>query len=241
MDWGSAFTGIDAPTSLGGTSVTIGGQDAFVAYVSPAQMNVQVPSNVGTGMQSVIVKTAGGTSSPSSIMVNATEPGLLADSSFNLGGKQYVEAFFPDGALALPPGAVSGVLSRRAKPGDSLILYGIGFGNVIPNIPAGQIPQGSHVLAASFQTKFASTPATVNYAGLAPGETGVYQFNIVVPSVPGNDLVPLTFTLGGLAGTQTLYIAVQNGSPAVEVQSVTLSANSMAGAGTLQGTVAPLP
>jgi uncharacterized protein (TIGR03437 family) len=48
------------------------------------------------------------------------------------------------------------------------------------------------------------------YAGLAPGFTGLYQFNVVVPASPGNGAVPLTFTVGGVAGTQTLYLAVGN-------------------------------
>jgi uncharacterized protein (TIGR03437 family) len=45
---------------------------------------------------------------------------------------------------------------------------------------------------------------------LAPGFTGLYQFNVVVPASPGNGAVPLTFTVGGVAGTQTLYLAVGN-------------------------------
>jgi hypothetical protein len=155
-----------------------------------------------------------------------------------IGGKQYVMAFFADNVtLALPPGAFPGTPSRRATPGDVLTLYGIGFGQVIPNTPAGQMAQGSTALAASFQIKFGTTLASVTYAGLAPGETGLYQFDVTVPSVPSNDAEPLTFTLGGVAGTQTLYIAVQNGSPGVEVQSVTLAATSVAGGGTVQGTV----
>jgi uncharacterized protein (TIGR03437 family) len=48
----------------------------------------------------------------------------------------------------------------------------------------------------------------LTYFGLAPGFVGLYQFDVVVPAVPDNDLVPLTFNLGGVAGTQTLYIAV---------------------------------
>jgi hypothetical protein len=37
---------------------------------------------------------------------------------------------------------------------------------------------------------------------------GVYQFDVVVPAIPNNDLVPLSFKLGGVAGAQTLYTAV---------------------------------
>ena len=44
----SDFDGINAPTMLDGTSVTIGGQPAFVDYISPTQVNVQAP-NIAAG------------------------------------------------------------------------------------------------------------------------------------------------------------------------------------------------
>jgi uncharacterized protein (TIGR03437 family) len=62
----------------------------------------------------------------------------------------------------------------------------------------------------SFEISLGGTPATVNYAGLAPGSVGLYQFNVVVPNITANDLTPLTFTLGGVAGKQTLYLAIGN-------------------------------
>jgi uncharacterized protein (TIGR03437 family) len=49
----------------------------------------------------------------------------------------------------------------------------------------------------------------VGFAGLAPGFVGLYQFNLTVPTVTASDTIPVTFTLGGIAGTQTLYTAVQ--------------------------------
>jgi uncharacterized protein (TIGR03437 family) len=58
---------------------------------------------------------------------------------------------------------------------------------------------------------FGSTPAaTLGYAGKAPDYVSLYQFNVVVPSVPNSDLVPITFTLGGANGAQTLYTAGHN-------------------------------
>jgi uncharacterized protein (TIGR03437 family) len=39
---------------------------------------------------------------------------------------------------------------------------------------------------------------------------GLYQINLVVPAVAASDAVPVTFTLGGTSGPQTLFIAVQN-------------------------------
>ena len=136
---------------------------------------------------------------------------MLAPSSFSVGGKQYVVALFSDGATyVLPPGAIGGVPSRRAKPGESITLYGIGFGAVTPSIPAGQVVQQANTLASQLHMQFGQTEAMVGYDGLAPNAVGLYQFNVVVPNEAASDTVPLTFTLGGVAGTQTLYIAVQN-------------------------------
>jgi uncharacterized protein (TIGR03437 family) len=49
----------------------------------------------------------------------------------------------------------------------------------------------------------------VTYDGLVPGSIGLYQINVVVPNISASDIVPLTFTLNGVAGTQTLYTVVQ--------------------------------
>ena len=148
------------------------------------------------------------TSAPVNITVSATEPGLLAPASFLIGGKQYVVAQFTDGTYVLPTGAIAGVASRPAEPGESIVIYGVGFGSVTPSIPAGQIVTASNQVAAPFALLFGQTQAQLPYSGLAPSFVGLYQFNVVVPAVPDNNLVPLTFTLGGVAGTQTLYTAV---------------------------------
>jgi uncharacterized protein (TIGR03437 family) len=207
---GSDFSGANAPTSLDSTSVTIGGQAAFVDFISPAQVNALVPSNAGTGLQQITVKTAAGTSAPVNVSVNAVQPGLLAPPSFTVNGSQYAVAFFSDGTYVLPTGAIAGLISRPAMPGDTIVLYGVGFGPVIPNIPAGQLVEQSNTLASSFQISVGGQAATVLYSGLAPNYTGLYQFNITVPNVAAGSALPLTFTLGGVAGTQTLSIAVQN-------------------------------
>ena len=206
----SDFRSLIAPTSLSGTSVTIGGQPAFVGYISAGQVNVQVPSNVNPGVQQITVSTAAGTSAAYPVTVASVKPGLLAPKSFNIGGKQYVAATFPDGSFALPAGAIPGVASRPAKPGDTVTLWGVGFGPVTPYTPAGQIAIGTTALSLPFQVSFGSTQATLSYAGLAPEAVGLYQFNVAVPSVPANAATPLSFTLNGASGTQTLYIAVGN-------------------------------
>jgi uncharacterized protein (TIGR03437 family) len=52
-------------------------------------------------------------------------------------------------------------------------------------------------------------PCQIQYDGLAPNYTGLYQFNIAVPNVAAGNQ-PLTFTVDGVNGSQTLYVAIGN-------------------------------
>lgn len=204
---GSDFNGVNAPTSLDGTSVNIGGQPAFISYISPGQVNAQVPS-VATGTQPLVVTTAAGASAAYNLTIEAVDPGLLAPSSFNVNGTQYVVAFDGSNYVA-PAGAIAGGTSQPAKPGDVIVMYGVGFGAVSPaSVPvAGQIVQQPNSLP-SFSISIGGAPATVQYAGLAPNYVGLYQFNVVLPAIAASNAAPVTFTVGGVAGTQTLYLAV---------------------------------
>jgi uncharacterized protein (TIGR03437 family) len=207
---GSDFNGTAAPTALNGTGVTIGGQRAFVSYISPGQVNVQVPSNLGAGTQQLVVETPNGNTASYPFTIGPAVPGLLAPASFQVGGKQYIVALHADGTTyVLPPGAIPGLPARQAQPGETILLYGIGFGSVTPNIAAGQIVTAANQLSQQVQFLFNGSPGTVQYDGLAPNFVGLYQFNVVVPNVSDNDALPFSFTLGGTAGTQTFVTAVK--------------------------------
>ena len=233
----SDFNGVNAPTSLDGTSVTIGGQAAFIDFISANQVNALVPSNVGLGEQSLVVTAPKGISKPYSVTVNLLQPGLLAPANFKIGGKQNVVAFFPDNTTyVLPPGSVPGLTSRRAMPGEVITLYGTGFGPVTPDIPAGQLVESANTLALPSQFSFGSAAAQSSYAGLSNGSVGLYQFDLTVPNIQGSDTVPLTFNVGGVSGTQTLFIAIQSNS-APQLASLTLSPTTIASGGNAEGTV----
>ena len=210
LGWtGADFNGHAAPTSLDGVEVMIGDQKAFIDYVSPSQIDAELPSNIATGGTLQLSVISNGISVPFDLPIDVTEPGLLAPAAFKIGANQYVVAQFADGTYVLPAKAIAGVNSRPAKPGETIIIYGVGFGTVTPDSPAGQIVTQSNQLTLPFEILFGDTPAEVPYAGLAPGLVGVYQFNVIVPQVSDGDLVPLKFNLGGVAGAQTLFTAVQ--------------------------------
>jgi uncharacterized protein (TIGR03437 family) len=207
---GPDFTGNSAPTSLDNVGVTVGGKAAYVAYISPTQVNVLVPDGVPIGSGVPVVVTSGGSSSdPVNVNTADLAPAILAPSSFTVGGKQYVVATLPtaDGSVvyAGPAGAVAGANMRPAKPGEVITLYGIGFGPVSPATTPGTIAQQLSSLTNPVTVQFGSTPATVQYAGLAPGFVGLYQFNVQVPNVVAGDW-PLVVTVNGSAVAQNVYI-----------------------------------
>ena len=196
--------------SVSGISVSVGGKAAFVEYVTPGQIDALVSSDAPTGAEPVTVTSANGTSDKFWLVVNPTAPGLLAPSSFVISGKQYVAALFADNAtFALPVNAIPGVPSRPATAGDVLTIYGVGFGPVSGGFTAGTLVTGQNSITTPIQFTFGTTAATLTYEGLAPSLTGLYQFNVVVPKVAANSATPISFTLGGAKGTQTLYIATQ--------------------------------
>jgi uncharacterized protein (TIGR03437 family) len=207
----SDFSGIKAPTSLDGVTVTLNGIPAYVNYVSPSQVNIEVPNNIPTGTVSLIVNYGGLSSTPVNLTINATEPGLLAPASFKVGTKQYVAAVHASTNAFVSNGSIPGVAAAPAKSGETLIFYGTGFGPLANNVPvAGQIASGQSSLANSFLMLIGNIPATTAYAGLAPGLVGVYQFNVVVPSGVSNGDVQIEALLNGYFPLQTLYLSIQN-------------------------------
>jgi uncharacterized protein (TIGR03437 family) len=205
---GSDFNGSRAPTALDGISVTVNGIPAYVAYISPGQVNVQAPDDAAIGPNiPVRVTTAGGTSNAMMIEKKAIAPALLAPDSFKVGGKQYVVALTSDQAFVGPAGLITGVNFRPARPGETINLFGIGFGPVSPATAAGTVAAGLTSVQPAPVFRFGSTTATASYAGLGPGFVGLYQFNIVVPQMAPGEYA-LTADVGGVSANTGLIVTV---------------------------------
>jgi len=207
--WGGAdFKGSNAPTSLDGVKVTINGVPAYVDYISKQQVNVQAPDDpaTGDGIQ-VVVTNSAGSSTGVSLHKSAIAPALLAPPSFIVNSKQYVVAQFPDQTFVGPTGLISGVPFRPAKVGDTIVIYGIGFGPVNPATAAGTITGASNTLVSQPNFRFGQVQAKLAYSGLTPGFVGLFQFNVVVPTVTPGDM-PLNVDVGGVPLNQNLVITV---------------------------------
>jgi uncharacterized protein (TIGR03437 family) len=211
--WTTAdFNGSNAPTALDGVSVSINGKPAYIWYLSPGQINVQAPEDTATGNVSVTVTNCTATSSAFPFARRALAPGFLAPSNYTAGGTQYMVATFAsDGAYVLntTTGASFGLNSRPAKPGDLIVVYGIGFGDVTPSIVPGVIVGASNTLANPITLSFGSTPATLSYSGLAGSFVGLYEFYITVPNVANGDY-QINVTQNGAAVPQTMFLTVHN-------------------------------
>ena len=212
--WASSdFSGVNAPTSLDGISVSINGKAAFVSYISPSQINVQSPGDSTVGNVAITVTNCKATSLPFMLERRTLAPGLLAPPNYSVNGKQYMVATFAsDGVYVLntSTGAAFGLPSRPAKPGDVIVAYGIGFGDVNPAIQPGIIVQQSNTLLNPVTLLFGSANATLAYSGLAGNYIGLYEFFITVPSGLANGDYQINIMQNGTLIPQSLYLTVQN-------------------------------
>jgi uncharacterized protein (TIGR03437 family) len=182
------------PTSLDGVSVSINGKPAAVYYVSPNQINVQAPTDDATGSVQVTVTNANGTSDPVTTNLSTYLPG------FFLFPRNYVAAVHADGSFVGPPGLFDAAPTTAAKPGESISLFGTGFGPTNPRVAAGEVFKGAAPLTTAVEVRVGSTNAEVTFAGLS--SAGLYQLNIVVPNLPDGDH-DIVAKVGG-ARTQSL-------------------------------------
>jgi len=174
------------PTTLNGVTVTFNGLSAPISYVSSGQVNAEVPWEVRPGNVNVVVTLGGVSSAPAVIQVYSTGQGI-----FRFAGSSQAVAVNLDGSLVAPEGTLPGIDSKPAHAGDTIILYGTGFGLVTPQVAAGS--NSTDVLRTTQitpQIRIGGVPAQVTFSGLSPQFIGVNQLNVMVPiGAPIGDFV----------------------------------------------------
>ena len=197
---------IPLPWNLGGVSVTVAGVPAPLLYVSPSQINVQIPWEVAVGTVDLVVITNGTALTPLKLAIGTVSPGVF---SLQWGIGQAI-AINPDGSLAAPEGSVPGVRTHAARAGDCLMVFATGLGAVTPSVADG-VAAGNLIRNAKVapMVLIGGVPAQVLFAGMSPVFVGVNQLNVLVPSVVG-DTVPLQIDTGGIRTDQKTVIAVRS-------------------------------
>jgi len=201
---GSDFSGNNLPTSLDGVSVSVNSKAAMVWYISGTQLNVIAPNDATTGPVQVTVTNATGATASMTANLQTYSPGFYV-----LGSSPYAAAVHTDGVLVAPVNYFgAGYPSRPAKPGETILLYGNGFGPTSPTVQVAQIFSGAAGLTnmSLLQVQIGGATANVSFAGIVTN--GEYQLNTVVPSLPDGDQA-LSASIGGVS-TSGLMISVKN-------------------------------
>jgi uncharacterized protein (TIGR03437 family) len=198
-DWSHSIVNGALPPALDGVSVSMGGQAAYVYYISTGQLNVLAP-NVPAGPVTVTVTAPGGTSASFQTTADAYGPAF-----FVWPGNQVV-ATRTDYSYAVKAGTFAGAITVAAKPGEVIVLWATGFGPTTPAAPPGvAVPSTTGYPTATLPAVTVdSIPAIVYGAALAPGSAGLYQIAIQVPPSLSDGDWPIQALIGGVlspAGT----------------------------------------
>ncbi len=181
-----AFTGQNVPTAFNGVQVTIGGKTAPLIFVSPGQINVEMPFETPTGASNVVVTVGGVASTAFPVTVAPTAPGIFFD--------PVVAVVKQDFSLVSP--------DNKVKPNDILIIYATGLGQTTPPVTTGRLldvtPQAN---TGPVTATIGGQPVqTVIYSIASPQFTGLYQVAIRVPmNIPAGADQKLVISVNGVA------------------------------------------
>jgi uncharacterized protein (TIGR03437 family) len=210
----ATWTGVFV-TSLGGASVTIDGNAAYLTYAGPNQINAQAPNDSNTTNRSVnvAVTTGGGTATSTVTLAPFAPSFLLFDSKHVTGiilrpdgsGSQGTGALSYD--LLGPTGNSLGFPTVAAKAGDSVQLYSVGLGPTNPSVPAGQTFSSNAPTTNQVDLLINGMSVLPSFAGL--DSSLLYQINLTVPAGLGTGDVPLLATVAGASTQQGVVISLQ--------------------------------
>jgi len=200
-------------TALANVKVSFNGQDAPLFFVSPGQINAQVPFEVAAGGNVNVVVNFNGSSSTAEVVPTVSmAPGVFATPD---GHAIAVDVQDPAsaryGTLSAPPGSIPGLTTFPAQVGDNVFLYATGLGAVDPPATTGA-GGGATVLHKTVNqpvVMIGGVNAQVVFSGLTSGFPGVYQVNFVVPAGVSGSALPLQIQMGGITSTPSATIAVQ--------------------------------
>ena len=185
------------PTSIDGVSVQFGGIPAAVFYVSPTQLNVQVPDGV-SGSVPVTVTFDGIVSAAFTATIGQNAPSFFV---YQNGNTLYPAATHADNTLIGDPAVQPG--STKAKAGEEIVFY---INGLAPS-PAGVLISSATQYTDPVTVNVGTESASVVWAGLV--SAGLFQANVVVPSDLAAGNYPITLSAGGKVSPGTVVLTVQ--------------------------------
>jgi uncharacterized protein (TIGR03437 family) len=168
---------------LAGFEAEVNDNPAYLYYVSPNQVNLQIPYETPVGRATLTV------GNPYANVTYNLEVSLAAPGIF----------VTPDGLLNP---------SSSGTPGQTLSLYATGLGQVRPAIADGEAPTNANSKPTqAVGLTVGGLAAVTTYIGVPTWSVGVVQINFVVPTTVAAGAQPVVLTVGGVA-SQAAYINI---------------------------------
>jgi uncharacterized protein (TIGR03437 family) len=187
---------IPLPTALGESCLTVNGLPVPMIFVSSSQINAQLPFQA-EGNVTMVLRTPGGVSDNFNLTIVPAAPAVFQNREI----EAPIIVRSANNQIATPSNPVRG--------GDTLVIYTTGLGKTTPEIPAGR-PAPSDPLSIPLidvKVTLAGVELPIAFAGLTPGQIGVYQINVVVPHwVPKGMSQELNISQGGYTTTAIVRV-----------------------------------
>ncbi len=178
------------PTALGESCLTVNGATVPMLFVSPSQINAQLPANLAGTVQ-FLLRTPGGVSDTFTTVVQPAAPAVFRIQPPGL-----------DQPVAAVYNARNGLIATGSNPvrrGDRITIFLTGMGRTFPDVPAGS-PAPSEPMAEPAippRVELGGVELTVETSAATPGTTGLYQIQArVSPSAPTGFDIPLVISQG---------------------------------------------
>jgi uncharacterized protein (TIGR03437 family) len=170
------------PLTMQGITASVNGVSAPLYYVSPGQLNIQIPYEIGAG-PAVVAVNNGGQVAAFPFTVTMTAPGLFSSAI--------------DNSTGLPVSS--------AATGAVLLLFMTGEGDITPFLATGATPSSTITNTALLPkprlpvaVTVGGVPAKVLFAGIPSGLAGVTQIDIVMPANVPAGAQNIVVTVGGI-------------------------------------------
>ena len=181
--------------TLQGVTVTVNNMILPLMFVSPQQINAQLPSGLADGNYTLEVHNAGQPDVTAQFTVARNAPGIFFQT---VNSQQIAIAFHGDGSLV--------TAAQPAAAGETITVLGTGFGPYNKNVVDGFYPPNpAPALADSVTANVGGQAVVPEWSTAAPGYTGMTLTAFQVPSgLPGGAPANLKVTINGVDSNAVL-------------------------------------
>ena len=192
-----SFPGLPS-SAITESCLQVNGAAVPVLFVSSKQINAQLP--LIEGNTALRLNTPSGSSDNFNMTISPAAPSIFRVASGDTAVPAVVRASNNEFVSATNP----------VRAGDVLTIYATGLGRTTPEVPSGTPAPEDELSSTSIPAtvKLGGVPADVMFAGLTPGQIGIYQINVQIGgNIAAGDSVPLEITQGGASTSITVPVS----------------------------------